>query len=61
MNESLRKRIERLRDKINDQLETVRNRILSYKESDDFENAMKADIKRMSLLSFLEEINNTLK
>jgi len=61
MKETLRERIEKMRMDIVNRIEQLYNHIEEYKKVDDFDNAMKCDIKRSTLLVVLARLDQALK
>lgn len=61
MKETLRENIERMRMDMVNRIEQLYNHIEEYKKSEDFENAMKCDIKRSTLLVVLGRLDEALK
>jgi hypothetical protein len=58
---SFRERIEDIRMDMVDRIEQLSKNIEVYKQAEDFENAMKCDIKRSTLLVTLERLDEALK
>ena len=58
---SFRERIEDIRMDMVDRIEQLSKNIEVYKQAEDFENAMKCDIKRSTLLVTLERLDEVLK
>ena len=58
---SFRERIEEIRMDMVDRIEQLSKNIEVYKQAEDFENAMKCDIKRSTLLVTLERLDEVLK
>ncbi|MEO6901570.1 MAG: hypothetical protein ABI241_00620 [Bacteroidia bacterium] len=61
MNETLRQNIENMRFNMNGRIKQLDGYIREYKKANDFENAMKCDIKRRQLLIVLDQINKALE
>jgi hypothetical protein len=61
MKETLRENIERMRMDMVNQIEQLYKHIEEYKQAEDFENAMKCDIKRNALLVVLGRLDEALK
>lgn len=58
---SFRERIEEIRMDMVNRIEQLSKNIEVYKQAEDFENAMKCDIKRSTLLVTLERLDEALK
>lgn len=61
MKETLRENIERMRMDMVNRIEQLYKHIEEYKKAEDFENAMKCDIKRSTLLVVLGRLDEALK
>lgn len=61
MKTSLRERIERMRMDMVNRIEQLHKHIEEYKSVDDFQNAMKCDIKVSQLIIVLEGLEEALK
>ena len=61
MKETLREKIERMRLDMVNQIEQLYNHVAEYKATDDYENAMKCDIKRRQLIMVLGSLDEALK
>ena len=60
MKESLYERMLGMLERLNSRIEQLEKHIEEYKDSNDFENAMKCDIKRTQLLLVQAEIRREL-
>ena len=61
MKETLRQNIERMKVDMTSRIEQLHKNIEEYKQTGDYENAMKCDLKRNTLLVVLERLNEALK
>ena len=61
MKETLREKIERRRMDMVNRIEQLYNHVAEYKAAEDFENAMKCDIKRQQLIMVLGRLDEALK
>jgi hypothetical protein len=61
MKETLRENIERMRMDMVNRIEQLYNHVAEYKTAEDFENAMKCDIKRQQLIMVLGRLDEALK
>ena len=61
MKETLRQHIERMRADLVIRLDHLNNSVKEYKEADDFENAMKCDIKISQLKVVFDRIVEALE
>jgi hypothetical protein len=61
MKETLRENIERMRMDMVNRIEQLYNHIEEYKKAENFEAAMKCDIKRKTLLVVLGRLDEALK
>jgi len=61
MKETLRENIERMRMDMVNRIEQLYNHVAEYKQAEDFENAMKCDIKRQQLIMVLGRLDEALK
>lgn len=60
MKHTLRQRIENMYCRISDRIEMLQKYINEYKESGDFENAMKCDIKKRTFKLIEEDLRKEL-
>lgn len=61
MKETLKENIERMRMDIVNRIDQPYNRIKEYEKSENFESAMKCDIKRRTLLVVLGRLDEALE
>ena len=61
MKETLRERIENMLCRITNRIEMLQKSINEYKDSGDYENAMKCDIKMRTFKIIEEDLRNSLK
>lgn len=60
MKETLREKVEKMRMKVIARRDQLELNILGYKKSEDWENAMKNDIKKQEFKLFLRAIDDVL-
>lgn len=58
---TFREKIETIRMDMLNQIEDLYSHIVEYKETEDFENEMKCDIKRKQLIMVLGRLDEALK
>jgi hypothetical protein len=58
---TFRERIETMRMDIANRIEQLYSNVVVYKDAEDFENAMKCDIKRRQLILVLDQLDEALK
>ena len=58
---TFRERIETMRMDIANRIEQLYSNVVVYKDAEDFENAMKCDIKRRQLIMVLDQLDEALK
>lgn len=58
---TFRERIETMRMDIDNRIEQLYSNVVVYKDAEDFENAMKCDIKRRQLILVLDQLDEALK
>ena len=61
MKETLRQNIERMRTDMINRIEQLNKSVAGYKQAEDFESAMKCDIKSRLLIMVLERLDEALK
>jgi len=61
MKETLREAIERMRRDMDARIKQLYTHVAEYKATEDFENAMKCDIKRQQLIMVLTRLDEALE